>query len=567
LLKLIKMTITSTSKDCEQIASTKLDDDLADDECPNKRTHFYEFKEYEVVKSLIAKLPANVKELREKEKSYEQFLYIIDCYQEQPHLIDPFLAEIFEKLIDLIKANMKYNATSTHTDQIVHEAFKYMHTLAKMRGFKKIVQYLPHEVNDFEPILDLLNRQDMKDTDNWQTRYMLLVWLSIVCMVPFDLHRFDGLNQNKSIMDRLLTITVVNRIYLILFLFCLFLFSFRFIFKPYLFSSDKCQDACAFVLAKFMSRADLRDTVLPDFFQQLFTYLQTTNKNKENIPLLGVLKCLSSIYKYGKREELLKYTLPTLRHIIDEDLLVSSQLAVIRKFCIKIVQRVGITFFKAKVAKWRYQRGSRILMQNVHKQGSQPTETKRVEEEEEENDDEKVPNEIEDIIEQLLFGLKDKDTIVRWSSAKGIGRITNRLPKDMADDVLTSLLDVFTFIEDDAAWHGGCLAIAELGRRGLLLPQQLPNVVPIILKALIFDKKLGNYSLGRNVRDAACYVCWSLARAFDADIIKPYVNQIAGALLIVTVFDREVNCRRAASAAFQGNLAFCFSLFLFIRSI
>lgn len=314
-----------------------------------------------------------------------------------------------------------------------------------------------------------------------------------------------------------------------------------------------------------MSRADLRDTVLPDFFQQLFTHLHTTNKNKENIALLGVLKCLSSIYKYGKREDLLKYTLPTLQHIIEEDLLVSSQLAVIRKFCIKIVQRVGITFFKAKVAKWRYQRGSRILMQYVH--GQEPSETRTKCElveggDEEENDDEKVPNEIEDIIEQLLFGLRDKDTIVRWSSAKGIGRITNRLPKDMADDVLTSLLDVFTFIEDDAAWHGGCLAIAELGRRGLLLPQQLPNVIPIILKALIFDKKLGNYSLGRNVRDAACYVCWSLARAFDADIIKPYVNQIAGALLIVTVFDREVNCRRAASAAFQGNLGiFSFSLF------
>ncbi len=74
----------------------------------------------------------------------------------------------------------------------------------------------------------------------------------------------------------------------------------------------------------------------------------------------------------------------------------------------------------------------------------------------------------------------------------------------------------------------GCLAIAELGRRGLLLPQQLNQVVPIILKALVFDKKLGNYSLGRNVRDAACYVCWAFARAFEPHIIKPYVNEISG---------------------------------------
>lgn len=273
---------------------------------------------------------------------------------------------------------------------------------------------------------------------------------------------------------------------------------------------------------------------------------------------MGTLKCIASIYKYGKREDLLVYTLPTLKNLIHHNLLVTSHLALVRKFFIKIIQRVGTTFFKVKLAKWRYERGSRTLMNNISKQealnnnNQSKIEKSRGECQEEQEEDEQIPNEIEEIIEQLLNGLKDKDTIVRWSSAKGIGRITNRLSKDMADDILVSLLDLFTFVEDDAAWHGGCLAIAELGRRGLLLPKQLDAVVPIILKALIFDKKLGNYSLGRNVRDSACYVCWSLARAFDPDVLKPFVNQLAGALLIVSVFDREVNCRRAASAAFQG---------------
>ena len=50
--------------------------------------------------------------------------------------------------------------------------------------------------------------------------------------------------------------------------------------------------------------------------------------------------------------------------------------------------------------------------------------------------------------------------------------MTGRLPRDLADDVVGSLLGLFSLRESDAAWHGGCLAMAELGRRGLLLPQR-----------------------------------------------------------------------------------------------
>ena len=176
-----------------------------------------------------------------------------------------------------------------------------------------------------------------------------------------------------------------------------------------MFTSDKSQDACAYLLAKFMSRPDLKQTVLPEFIDKLFTMIRDEKKSGNNMKLLGALKCLSSIYKYGKREELLKYTLTTLKTIIENDLLATSQLAIIRKFHVKIVQRVGITFFKLKIAKWRYERGSRVLMEKVNakKDGGVATVTATAQTGEfADEEEEQIPGEIEDIIEQLLSGLK-----------------------------------------------------------------------------------------------------------------------------------------------------------------
>merc|ERR1719189_358602 len=208
-------------------------------------------------------------------------------------------------------------------------------------------------------------------------------------------------------------------------------------------------------------------------------------------------------------------------------------------------------FLKARLASWRYQRGCRSLAATLG--SSKEKERKDVEDAEEEECFD-VPESIEEVIEELLVGLKDKDTVVRWSAAKGIGRVTGRLPQDLADEVVGSLLELFSPRETDGAWHGGCLALAELGRRGLLLPHRLPEVVPHILAGLVYDQRKGNFSIGSHIRDAACYVCWAFARAYEPQVLAPYVQEIASALLTVTVFDREVNCRRAASAAFQENV-------------
>uniref|UniRef100_A0AAR2J165 Tubulin-specific chaperone D n=1 Tax=Pygocentrus nattereri TaxID=42514 RepID=A0AAR2J165_PYGNA len=491
------------------------------------------FSESAEIKALLASLPDLHEDSVSRETGTERFLVIMDRYQEQPHLLDSHLEWMLNMLLKLIRDEKS-------PPLLVHLGFKFLYIISKVRGYKTFMQLFPHEVADMQPVLDLLCRQDPKDTETWETRYMLLLWLSMTCLIPFDLSRLDGhLNSEpglnrEPIMDRILAVA-----------------------KTYLRVSDKSRDAASVLVSKFVTRPDVKQKRLGDFLDwTLTTISQASDLTMEGtVTLDGALQSLAQLFKHGKREDFLQYA-PTVLQCLDQKKIAESSLAMLRKLGVKVVQRLGLTFLKPRLAKWRYQRGSRSLAVNLAQStaAGKVLDAKPELESGSREEDYDIPEEVENVIEQLLGGLKDKETIVRWSAAKGIGRVTGRLPKELADEVVGSVLDCFSFQETDNAWHGGCLALAELGRRGLLLPSRLSDVVPVILKALTYDEKRGACSLGSNVRDAACYVCWAFARAYDPSELKPYVNQIASALVITAIFDRNVTCRKAASAAFQENV-------------
>ncbi|NXS30951.1 TBCD protein, partial [Pomatostomus ruficeps] len=472
------------------------------------------------------------------------FSGIMDKYQEQPHLLDRHLEGMMNSLLDIVR-------DSGSPPPLVHLAFKFLYIITKVRGYKRFLPLFPHEVRDLQPVLDMLAKQNPRDPETWETRYMLLLWLSMICLIPFDLARFDGNlvslegQARQPTMDRILDIA-----------------------KCYLVVSDKARDAAAVLVSKFIVRPDVRQSRMADFLDWVLSMLsRSSSQTMEGTVIVnGMLQALAQLFKHGKREDCLPYA-ATVLECLDNCKLSGSNQMVLRKLGMKLVQRLGLTFVKPKVAKWRYQRGCRSLAANLQAQGAAVQNQNREAPAAAEADDDEeydIPAEIENVVEQLLVGLKDKDTIVRWSAAKGIGRITGRLPKELADDVIGSLLDCFSFDayfysnfsfqETDNAWHGGCLALAELGRRGLLLPSRISDVVPVMLKALTYDEKRGACSVGSNVRDAACYVCWAFARAYEPAELIPFIRHISSALVIAAVFDRDVNCRRAASAAFQENV-------------
>ncbi|KAJ9124791.1 hypothetical protein QFC24_003160 [Naganishia onofrii] len=195
----------------------------------------------------------------------------------------------------------------------------------------------------------------------------------------------------------------------------------------------------------------------------------------------------------------------------------------------------------------------------------------REEEEEEEFD---PPEGLEEEIERLMDCLSDKDTIVRYSAAKYISRIADLLPRSLASQIVDSTIALFSGTSEDplvetergkvvdpgggsngdAKWHGLCLALAEMGRRGLIGDEMVGDLLGWAVKALNFDIRRGAHSIGSNVRDAAAYLIWSLARALPPSTIRPYTDRIAQVLVCVACFDREVGIRRAASAAFQEHV-------------
>lgn len=89
-------------------------------------------------------------------------------------------------------------------------------------------------------------------------------------------------------------------------------------------------------------------------------------------------------------------------------------------------------------------------------------------------------------------------------------------------------------------------------------------------QALYFDIRKGAHSIGSNVRDAAAYVIWALARAQDPSSLSPHAVNLAGSLVSVSLFDRDVSIRRAASAAFQEHVGrmvrHCYTSYLFKHS-
>ncbi|GAA36522.2 tubulin-specific chaperone D [Clonorchis sinensis] len=508
---------------------------------------FDEFKHFDEVMAHIHAIHKVTEDVSSEELAEQDLKRIFDFYQEQPHLLDPYLERLISECISIIRS-------STDRPKAFHFAFRLLYLMVKTRGYKSVIRLMPHSVDDIEPTISLLVSQDIGDPETWKTRYVLLLWLSILTMIPFSLECLDSPNE-IPIVERVLKQS-----------------------KIYLSRDERTQEAASFLLARLVTRPDVIQVHLQPVVTWCIEQMHTADCSTVHGQAVtcGMLRVLANICKVGLRKELLPVANTILKAVISLPSNVDKG-NLIHRLEAKLVQRVGLLFCPPRSTGWQYQRGCRSLADNLAPRllqetpdnievttsdNAQPTTmtTKldpKPEQEEEEFELEYV-DEVAEVIDRLIHLLRNQYTVVRWSAAKGLGRMCNRLGSSMVSDVLAALLALCTRLEPFTAWHGACLALAELGRRSLLLPSKLPEasqlVIPVVLRALFYDERSGDHNYGSNVRDAACYVCWAFARAYRAQDFSPYVNRVASALILVSLFDREVNVRRAAAAAFQENV-------------
>lgn len=452
-----------------------------------------------------------------------QLCTLLDAYQSAPYLLDlslesllhPVLAQL-RKFVRRPLSTVQENLANPRVARVARLVYFY----TKVRGAKTVLRLFPHAVSDLGTLLALFSTLSVLEllpqnptTDDkaagpsWELRYVLLLWLSLVVMLPFSLEGVGGTAVTAGAPG---SQHAIERIGL-----------------HYLKQSGKERDAAVVLLARFYSRPD---SALEPFLALVETTLSSTSP--PIIFVTSLLETLSALLLLCSPRILLQL-FPRLYHLLaltgdaKGDLVKGKG-----RYRIKLVGRIALLRLT----------GSAVGTKSS--QASAPI------------GEADVPEEAEVLIQELLEALSDPESTSRYSASKYLARIAALLPSEYSFQIFEALLETFDGPPEgrEDAWQGGCLAIAEFCRRDLV-PRDFATVerlVQCVIKALHHDVQHLSQSLGTPVRDAAAYALWSLARVLPPSFVsEAQAGTIAENLVCVTLFDREIQIRRAAGAAWQ----------------
>lgn len=457
--------------------------------------------------------------------SLDNVLKSLDCYQELPQLLDGFLYDCIQKC----------SCFYLDTPGVPAWPCQIIYALAKIRGPKTVAKFFP---SDVKYLLKLVNSLESAAPVSWQETYTLILWLSVSVLAPFPLATFGD-----AVYDRIYAIA--NR---------------------YLAVPGKERDAAALLMARLVTRQDAKaGGGLLQFLSGVKSGCVDKVSPNTVFYKLGALAAISHICKLLDANEVY------LNFHVKTDLVVS--------FLLKQSEKSGAVHDKL-VVKCLNKIGASLVLVD---QDSQDYQDFQDSQELEISD----PSELLELVFQFLTDtLQNPNSIVRYTAAKAVASITSTLPQEFQYHVLDLCLSTFdipkTPAQEEAMleavpidkWHGHLLLLAEMVRRKIKLfvvedgccdLSNFDALLSILKFTLRFEQQRLTRTLGAPIRDASCYVCWSLFRSSslwipqqgsETSLAVPheFVQSLATALVCTACFDREINVRRAAAAALQEGI-------------
>ncbi|UKZ47271.1 hypothetical protein TrVGV298_001488 [Trichoderma virens] len=503
---------------------------------------------------------------------------ILDQFQELPQLLDPHLPKwipfLAESYLEYLQTRHRHNRAPEQTNLLApldYAISRILYSFCKVRGEKVIVRFLNVETKYLELILsaveeaevdagkekkDFLAERASNDGWSWEQRYIALLWLSHLLFAPFDLSTISSADLDEGGVPSIpgfnwpanvpgLTMRVIP------------------LATKYIASAGKERDAAKALLVRLAMRRDMQQIgILESLVQWSLKSLRPQKETEIDNPYfyIGVLSFLAGILRSASETSYMDKYLPTIFESVLElstgedaiSKIIMSQ-ASARKMMLKVIRSLIVSLLRSS----RRDMKTTILVENA--------------------------------IGYFLESLSDNDTPVRLSASKSLSIITLKLDPDMASQVVEAVLESLNRnvlwnktstksgakpVRDLSAvnpleWHGLMMTLSHLLYRRSPPASQLSDIFHSLLLGLTFEQRgVSGASVGSNVRDAACFGIWALARRYTTDEllavstksvyaakshpVTSSILQVLGTELVTTAsLDPEGNIRRGASAALQ----------------
>lgn len=171
------------------------------------------------------------------------------------------------------------------------------------------------------PTLLCLEKESNEASEVWEIRYILLLWLSLICQAPFDLDSIDSVAQTAEN-------SITNR--------CIVLC------RRYLQDGGVVREGAVELMSRLVTRPDVLPAHLPNAMAWAGDSLQAPG---DLLPT-GCYKFLVAVFQRAKRQELLPH-IPTLLQIVYSS---TPRSMLLRKYRIKLLRLVGLTLLQPIVA-------------------------------------------------------------------------------------------------------------------------------------------------------------------------------------------------------------------------